>query len=252
MSKEILLTIEKFEQGEESKYQINSAKEIQFTLNSIAKNKSFVIIYFDNEQQFVKTILLGVNEQGIWLDIGPDEKANAALLKSYSTTFVTVHNGAKVQFECSQAVVAIYAAQPAFYFPLPHQILRLQRRDHFRLSTSGSGAFALRCVLPSKDAGSGKSTELPVMDISLGGLALKCLEADITLSEGELYPNCRIDLPEIGILVANVLIKNLFNVNTPLGVIRQAGCEFVELDSKMATMLQRYVDIMQSKMSGHR
>jgi c-di-GMP-binding flagellar brake protein YcgR len=248
MSKELPLTIEKFHDGEESKFLIRSPKEIQLTLNAIVQKKSATILYFDNEQRFLKTLLLGVTENGIWLDVGPNEEDNIHLLDSDSITFVTKHQGAKVQFVCHQPLIATYASHPAFYFPLPDHILRLQRRDYFRLSTSPDAP--LKCIIPTLAMKSEKHDEITIMDISVGGIALICKEHNVKLGAGEIYPDCRIELPGIGTLIATIQVRNLFDVSSPSGEIsKHAGCEFVQMDGKMCMLLQRYVGIMQSKLS---
>ena len=252
MAKEIILTIQKFSAEEEDKFLIKSLKEIQLTLQAVAKKKSFVILYFDDEQRFLKTILLGVNERGIWLDVAPNNEDNTALLNSVSITAVTMHNGAKVQFSCSHPVVAVYASHPALYFPLPQQLIRVQRRDYFRINTSVADT-PIRCFIPRPEMKSDQTNEVTIMDISLGGIALRCIENSVRLEEGSLYPDCRIELPEIGTLIATIQVRNLFDINTSNGaVVKHAGCEFVQLDSKMSMMLQNYIGILQSKLSGER
>ena len=248
MSKEILLTIEKFYDGEESKFLIRSPKEIQLTLNAVVQKKQATVIYFDNAQRFLKTLILAVTESGIWLDVGPSEEDNTHLLHSDSITFVTMHQGSKVQFVCHHPLMAIYASHPAFYIPLPDHILRVQRRDYFRLSTSP--AAPLKCIIPLVPLKTDKSDVVTIMDISVGGIALVCKEHNVNLESGESYPDCQIELPGIGTLVATIQVKNLFDVTTPSGVTtKHAGCEFVQLDGKMSMLLQRYVGIMQSKLS---
>lgn len=251
MAKEIILTIENISKDEESKFLISSTKEIKLILQAIARNKSFVALYFDNDEHFLKTLLLCANEQGIWLDISQNEEENAALLKSNAFTLVTMHNGAKVQFACQHAVAAVYASNPAFFFPLPSQIFRLQRRDYFRINLPTD--VPLKCIIPPKPGNAGNQHMVTIMDISLGGVALKCKESNVRLEEGALYPDCQIELPEIGTLIATIQVRHLFDVNTPSGaVIKHAGCEFVGLDSKMSMLLQRYIAVMQSKLSGIR
>lgn len=248
MSKEAPLTIEKFHDGEESKFLIRSPKEIQLTLHALAQKKSVTVVYFDNDERFFKSVLLAANEKGIWLDVGPNEDENNLLLKSPDITFVTMHNGAKVQFVCHQVQVAIYAAHPAFYFPLPNQMLRLQRRDYYRLSTSSDSM--LKCIIPTTTFNTEQKHNITIMDISVGGIALVCSESRVKLEAGETYPDCCIVLPGIGTLIATIQVKNLFEVTGTSGTVtKYAGCEFVSMDGKMSMLLQRYIGIMQSKLS---
>lgn len=251
MSKEPVLTIEKFRDGEEEKYLIHSPREIQLTLNAIAQKKLIGVLYFDNGQRFFKTLLLAANAKGLWFDVGPDADDNNLVPNSDDVIFVTMHNGAKVQFACRQVQTAVYAAHPAFYCPLPQSLVRLQRRDYFRLPTSGDAP--LKCIIPPAPAVSPHPVEITIMDISVGGIALTCRESNVALQEGKIYPDCRIELPDIGTLVVTIQVRNLFDVTSPSGVItRHAGCEFMQLDGKMSMLLQRYVAIMQSRLPGIR
>lgn len=251
MSKEISLTIEQFRDGEESKYLIKSAKEIQLTLHAIALKKSVTVVYFNHAQLFFKSILLSVNEQGIWLDVGANEEENNLVSNSDNFVFVTLHRGVKVQFECHQAAKVIYAAHPAFYFPLPSQMLRLQRRNFFRLPVSAE--TPLKCVIAPRPVDPTQPQSVAIMDISVGGIALTCKGMSAPLEAGAIYPDCSIELPDIGTITATILVKNLFDVTSQSGAItKHAGCEFMQLDGKMSMLLQRYIGVMQSKLAGLR
>lgn len=248
MPKEILLTVAKFHDGEENKLLIRSAKEIQLTLHAITQKKPVTALYFDNEQRFFKSILLAVTEQGMWLDVGPSEDDNSLILNSGNITFVTIHQNAKVQFTCHQPLMATYASHPAFYFPLPEHILRIQRREYFRLGTLADEP--LKCIIPPAPEKSAQPHEITILNISMGGIALICKENGVKLETGEIYPDCQIELPGIGTLLATIQVKNLFDVTSPSGAVtRHAGCEFVRMDGKMSMLLQRYMGIMQGKLS---
>jgi c-di-GMP-binding flagellar brake protein YcgR len=172
-------------------------------------------------------------------------------MNSDDIIFVTMHHGAKVQFACHQIQVAMYASHPAFHCPLPHSMVRLQRRDYFRLPTSGDSP--LKCIIAPPPAISPQPVEITIMDISVGGIALTCKESNVRLEEGEIYPDCQIELPGIGTLFVTIQVRNLFDVTSSSGsVTKHAGCEFIQLDGKMSMLLQRYVGIMQSKLAGIR
>lgn len=250
MSKAIHLTVEKFQNGEESKYLICSPKEIRLTLNAIAQKRPDTLLYSDNEQHFFKTILLAVNEDGIWLDVGPTADDNNRITQSNDITLVTTHLGAKVQFECHQFQMTSYDSHPALHCQLPQQILRLQRRDYFRLPAFNDEP--LKCIIPqpATDEKAAKTDVLTILNISEGGIALVCKENSIKLEAGNTYTGCRIELPEIGTLNTTILVRNLFEVTSPSGIVtKHAGCEFVKMDGRMSILLQRYVGIMQSRLS---
>jgi flagellar brake protein len=251
MYKEIPLTIEHFRGDEENRFLIRSPKEIQLTLHAIAQKKSVAFLYYNNTQRVLKTLLLAADEQGLWLDVGPNEDDNNLILNSDNIVIVTMHQGAKVQIVCQQAEMAVYASHPAFFFPLPGHILRLQRREYFRLPTSADAP--LKCIIPPPKVESEQPDEITIMDISVGGIALVCKGQNVKLEAGEIYPDCQIELPAIGTLIATIQVRNLFDITSPSGAVtKHAGCEFVRMDGKMSMLLQRYVGIMQSKLSGFR
>ncbi len=245
------LTVEKFRDGEESKYLISSPKEIQLILHAIAQKRTAALLYLNDSEQFIKTFLLAANAQGVWLDVGPSEEDNESLLLSDSITLVTMHQGAKVQFSCYPLEMAIYASHPAFFCSLPASMIRLQRRDYFRLPIPADAP--LKCVIPPKSAKPVPPVGVTIMDLSVGGVALVCKEQGVQLEEGEIYTDCQIELPEIGTLTASIQVKNLFDVTSPNGhITKHAGCEFVQPDGKTSMLLQRYVALMQSRLSGIR
>ncbi len=251
MSKDIFPTIQKFLDGEENKFLITSPKQIQLTLRAIAQKESLAILYFENEQRFFQTLFLAVTDDGIWMDVGPSKEDNNALLHSDDITLISLHQGAKIQFVCRRPLLANYEGQPAFYFSSPPHILRLQRRDFFRLPTSS--ITPLKCIVPVTQGKTVKPHEITIADISVGGISLVCKEDNISVEAGAIYSDCRIELPDIGTLLVTLQVKNLFNVTSPSGAVsKYAGCEFVQLRGEMSILLQRYVDIMQSKLSGLR
>lgn len=252
MSKEIALTIEKFyNEGEEEKFLIRSNKEIQLTLHAIAQKRSRAVLYFNKGQQFIVSVLLAVDHEGMWLDVGPDTEGNEQILRSNDIILVSMHNHAKVQLNSPQVYMASYAGNPAFYIQLPRQMLRLQRRDYFRLPVPSSAA--LKCVIPVAPEKADKSHEVTIMDISVGGVALICKEHSITLEDGQIYPDCRISLPGIGTLIATVQVRNLFEVTSKNGVVtKHAGCEFIHLNGQMSMLLQRYIAQMQRQLAATR
>lgn len=251
MSKEIPLTIEKFYNDEEEKFLIYSKKEIQLTLHAIAQKKSRAVLYFNNGKQFIVTVLLAVDHEGMWLDVGPSQPDNEQILRSNDIILVSMHNHAKVQLNSQQVFMASYAGNPAFYIQLPERMLRLQRRDYFRLPIPPSAA--LKCLIPPAPTEAVKPHEVTIMDISVGGVALVCKENSIALEAGQTYPDCRISLPGIGTLIATIQVKNLFEVTAKNGVItKHAGCEFVRLNGQMSMLLQRYIAQMQRQLAGAR
>lgn len=242
--KEIPLKIEAFSDGADSDFLIHSKIEIQNILQTISERNTRCALYYDGRRNFFLTMVLAVSEEGIWIDPASRSADNRHLLDSDEIVFVSTHNSTKVQFVATAPWQVAYESGNAIFLPLPQQLLRLQRRDFYRLDSLPQRP--LRCVLnPSQNERHIKH-EAKIADISVGGLSLVCQEKDFELRPGNIYPDCEIDLPEVGTLKATLQVKNIFDVTSRAGKVnRRAGCVFVKPDREITLPLQRYVAQMQ-------
>lgn len=242
--KEIPLKIEVFSNNEDNDFLIHAKNEIQYILRSVHERKTRAALYYNEGNSFVLTMLLAVSDEGIWIDPPSNPQDNRNILNSNRIIFVSTHNQAKVQFVVSVAHAVIYNGTDAIFISLPKKILRLQRRDYYRLAAWPQNP--LKCVLKSVPDQKQNKHEVTIMDISIGGLALVCQENSLELTPGTTYTNCEIDLPEVGVLIATVQVKNAFEVTSRSGEkLRRAGCVFVNPNNNATSFLQRYVAYMQ-------
>lgn len=238
--KEISLKIEILADSKDSGLFIHSKTEIRHILKTVCERNTRSAMYYDAGKNFVLTMLLAVTEEGIWIDAAPRTQDNQRILNSDEIIFVSSHNSTKVQFSATGVRQLRFEKSAAFFLPLPERLLRLQRRDYFRLDASAP--HPLKCIIKPMQH------EVAVMDISLGGLSLALQERGIELAAGEIYKNCVIDLPEIGTLNTSIQVKNIFEITTRSGKPHQrAGCEFIKPDSSTTMPLQRYVAQMQRR-----
>jgi len=125
---------------------------------------------------------------------------------------------------------------------LPETLLRLQRREYFRLSTPI--ASPIKCTIPMKRAdGSALVADAPLLDISGGGVGLMVSPEQAGLYETEMtFSDCRISLPDEGVLVTTLRVRNAFDVTARNGAhYVRVGCEFIELQGARLSLIQRYI-----------
>lgn len=243
MKKDIPLTIEIIPCRDDDKYCITSPKEIEAVLRGIAKDASRIALYYSNTDEFILTTLLGFDKTGLWLEQGPNGTDNRRIIASSRLFIVGAHLQVKIQFSVNRAEGAMYRGFPAFFLPFPDRIYRMQRREYFRISATAVNP--LQCVI-SREKISGKRHEFMILDISCGGVGLTCTAADTELVAGASYPDCRIDLPEVGVISGTIEVKTLVSFTSASGKInKRAGCEFKRLDGASTILLQRYVTNMQ-------
>lgn len=196
----------------------------------------------------VLTMILAADENGVWIDAASNPLDNRHIERSKRIIFVTTHNQAKVQFVAGDVMLGIYEDAPAFSLALPRKLLRLQRRDYYRLVSPEVGM--LKCIIYPMPDKAHIQHEITVMDISIGGVALVCEESGVELKPGMVYEHCQIDLPGIGTLKTAIEVKNTFEITDRNGKVkRRAGCVFVKPDGKTTMLLQRYVAQMQQQMA---
>jgi flagellar brake protein len=246
-TKEIPLKIELFSSDEENEYLITNPKEIVSILHDIAQRKSRVALYYNEGISMVLTMILAVDENGVWIDAASNPLDNRLIERSKRIIFVSTHNQAKVQFVAGDVVLGTYEDAPAFSLGLPRKLLRLQRRDYYRLVTAETGA--LNCII-HPTANQSMQHEVTVMDISIGGVALVCEQTGVELHPGMVYEHCQIELPGLGTIIAAIEVKNAFEITDRSGKVkRRAGCVFVKPDGKTTMLLQRYIAQMQQQLA---
>lgn len=241
---EVPLRIELFSGSDDSPFLIHSRKEIQFILHAIAQKSHRVALYYDEGNSFILTTVLAVDEHGLWLEAGPNARDNKRLQQSKKIFFISSHQQAKIQFVSHHTESVTYKDIEAVYLPLPDTLLRIQRRDYYRLVTPVTNP--LKCIIPVTPELVSHKREITIMDISSGGVALICETEDTELLPGRIYPDCKIHLPDDTTVVATIEVKNAFSVTSPKGIVqKRAGCQFLNLDGRMEIQLQRYINQLQ-------
>lgn len=91
----------------------------------------------DGSQDFLATTLLDVNPEfeELVFDCGSDPVANGRLQRAESLEFVTALEQIRIQFSTHAAEPTIHERLPALRVRLPESIVRLQRREYFRVVT---------------------------------------------------------------------------------------------------------------------
>lgn len=243
MQENVPLTIERLSDRQESECRISSARQIQSLLRGIAEDGARVALYYDGIKDFIMTSVLDVGEKGYWVEQGTDAAKNRRIAESKRLTLVSVHNHVKIQFVVGAIRELAHQNYPAFYMPFPAHLCRIQRREYFRLTIPLSEH--LRCVTPAGQVETGK-IEIPIMDISGGGVRLSYAEEAVEFVIGQTYAGCQIDLPEVGKISVTLMVKSVVSMSPKPGqTIRRVGCEFKNLDNASSVLLQRYVTNMQ-------
>ena len=227
-----------------SKYLLHSRVEILSILRLLIHKGAMITVHFDQGQSFLLTSMLALSPdlRSFILDIGSNEEMNARALRADRLILTTVLDKVKIQFSLSRLTSAVHEGRAAFIGELPASLLRLQRREYFRLSTPIAQPIRMTTHLRLHD-GSLAAIELPLLDISGGGVGLMVQPEQAQLfKRGDQLDDCRMMLPEEGLLVATLCVRNMFDVATRSGArFVRVGCEFVAVPPARLSMVQRYI-----------
>ena len=235
------LAAELLSTDEFSQYMLNSKSEMFAVFRGMVEHVSQITMFFNEGRDMVLTSMISYNDKGISLDLGASSEMNRKALEAKKLFCVTQLDKVKIQFILRGVRRVETAGGPAFFAVLPESVLRLQRREYYRLATPI--AHPLKCFITLPPAADGKRRviEASIGDISGGGVGVISVPLDVPLEAG-LELGCKLDLPEVGTVTGTVVIRSVFDSVTRSGVkSRRAGCEFVKLPGAMLTMIQRYI-----------
>jgi c-di-GMP-binding flagellar brake protein YcgR len=222
-------------------YLLHSATEIQFVLRDLTRATDLITAYFNGGDDFLLTALLAVDDKGIVLDYGASDETNRKALAARKMILIATHDRVKIQFAVSGVVETQHEGRPAFRAPLPQKLLRLQRREYYRLMAPV--AYPLKCELTLlQEDGTPRNIEAQVVDISGGGIAVMTAPSGFKFSVGQHFESCTLELPDIGTIRAELRVCNLFDVTLRNGSrSKRCGCQFMNLSAAMVTMVERYI-----------
>lgn len=237
---ESTLSVELTASTDDTRFLVTNALEIVRILRGLVQRNEMVSAFFDGGKGLLLTSVLQVYPEldTIVLDCGANNEINERILRADKIIFATSLDRVKVQFSSPGIEPGTFEGKPAFVIHFPTQVLRLQRREYYRLTTPLINP--LKCRVPMEN---GKVEEYPLVDISAGGIGMMIGNSpDMQLKVGAVYPGCRIELPGVGMLELTLSIQSFFEVTLKNGSKSfRSGCQFTCLHTSMQSLIQRYI-----------
>jgi c-di-GMP-binding flagellar brake protein YcgR len=228
----------------EDRFYLSGRNEINFALNDLINHRETVTVFFNHGKDLFLTTLLAVRPRSgrLIFDWTGDDETNRRFLLSERSTFVGQPDGIKVQFSTGQATLITYSdtgdsGEKAFAVDLPKQVIRLQRREYFRILAS----VAEPVTVAYRD-GNSQWTTLASHNISVAGTAIVAANFPNDWVPGLVLSNCRLTLPERTEVAVNLKISHITEQANRAGDRRyRIGFAFVDLVRAIETHIQRYV-----------
>lgn len=212
-------------------------REIIGVMEDIIGRGALVTAYYAGGEECFVTSLLHLNPEfeELVLDHAPAEAQNQRLLESRDITFVTFVDQIKVQFHAQRAEATTWDGKPALRIRLPDALLRLQRRNFYRVPAARNAPLMCEIPLPA-----GGAARFVVGDISVGGVAVIAGPAQPGFTAGTVFHNCKIELPGHGSFLTALEIRNNGTAGDPRGC--RYGCQFLNLAGPVVSLIQRYIN----------
>lgn len=239
---EVLEPTQFSDKEKDESFRVYSEIDILFILRAIMQANSLITLYLGHGNNFILTSILTIDadKKEMIIDYGANEKISQQAQQSRELIFVTTQNKVKIEFICTQIRKIEFRGNNAFSVNIPTSLLRIQRRDNFRISTPITKP--LKCIIPIFIEDKSAKTEITLLDISCGGIGAVDQHAVVNLEPGAIYANCQITLPEIGVVNTTIKVKNTYVMKLQSGdTYQRIGCEFVDLPAKTEAMIQRYI-----------
>lgn len=199
-----------------------------------------VAAYFSAGNECCLSTIMGISGETneLFLEPGPDELVNKRLLEANKILLVTHERQVKIKFTADRIAEDEFQGLPAYRIPAPDYLIRLQRREFFRIRTSV--ANPVLCCFKLED---GHETTAVLADISVGGVALVDNLHTLDFKPGDRYDHCYIELPGHGTLEMGLEIRNAGETKAVKNgkFTRRAGCKFLNLSRTAESVVQRFI-----------
>ncbi|PRC90775.1 flagellar brake protein [Solimicrobium silvestre] len=226
----------------QSPYQVDSRKEIILLLRSLQENKQLINMIIHDGNEVIITAILKVDDDNnnIIFDCASTESANQRLIEAPRVYFEAALNKIGIQFSSSSVSRCNFMGSPSLCCTIPSSLIRLQRREYYRINTPHT--HPLICVVNVPEENGGGKINLPLVDISCGGVAMLDDQRVLNVDFGTLYNDCKIDLPGIGLVNITLQVRNsqnllLMNHKTS----RRIGFQFIDLSKTMMAQIQKLI-----------
>lgn len=221
---------------------VNTNTEILFLLGAIQKRNLLVNLDIPGSRQIVVTSIIAVNKSDntLILDSARGDALNHELMSGKGAEFVAQLDGVSITFSTGPVSLCEYEKMPALRVALPKSLIRLQRRDNFRVPLPI--ANPIKCIVPSLSGSDPDPITAHIIDIGCGGVAIAETGGRLGTETGRILPDCKLLLPETDVVITSLEVRNSAQIRLLNGAFQtRLGCKFIDLPNDMAAMLQRFV-----------
>ncbi|MDH4394265.1 MAG: flagellar brake protein [Limnobacter sp.] len=216
-------------------------------LHNMQEEENEVYIYFNEGQQSFVTEILGMDLSNghVWLGRPYDKNLLSGLNEHTEFVAVAFPENIKLQFQCKGILQSVYEGGQALRIEVPKSMVRLQRRNYFRVMADEE----MMAHLHIEDDGLKGDYEL--VDISLAGCGIS-VPTRQQFKVGQIIASAKLVVPDGSPpLKVKLTVKNI-KTNPDNNQDRCVGCEMILLIPKEESRLQRFLLAAERRQRDHR
>ena len=220
-------------------YQVVSRREIRLLLSGIQNDRQLLKMIYNRSGESIVTSILDIDQDNDWLiiDSAPSEEQNRKIASQASFSFDTTLQKVRVMFFSNRMELCQFEGRPAFRLPIPEALVRLQRREVYRIRVPRTNV-----IVPFFTESGLQEVTVFLQDIGLGGIGFLDETQKLDYTIGKTYENCRITLADKSVIIAALQVRNSQEISLANGkVMRRFGCQFIDLPNNTKLNLQRLI-----------
>lgn len=233
-----------------SRYQVNSRREIISLLRTVGKRNQLVNMQANHGADSVVTSILDVDDaqNSVILDCAPSAATNQRILASDEVHFETLLENIRILFAVSRMEICMHDDRPAFRIPLPQSLIRLQRREYYRVPAPMTNP--VKCTIRMVDAeGEASGVAVPLFNVSGGGVAVVDEKKLLPENIGAIFEKCRLDLPGSALEVT-LQLRNVHDIKLSNGKqTRRLGFMFINPSNVTMVAILRYITKLERELN---
>ncbi|WP_397476119.1 flagellar brake protein [Pusillimonas sp.] len=224
-----------------NRYALTSQLDILDVLRSLALENRLIHMRATGGDASILTTLLHIDskKEALIFDGSSDDKLSRQMLDAEKLHFEASQNGVHVSFATGPATSRLYQDRPALNLPYPAELIRIQRRDTFRVATPQNNPVL--CTIPVENG----AVTLSLEDLSGTGLGASDSANQLEGVVGQIYSGCTLALPGSEPLEITLRLVQMREFERAGKQLRHLGFAFENLRGAALARIQRYVSTLE-------
>ncbi|KAF1047561.1 MAG: Flagellar brake protein YcgR [Herbaspirillum frisingense] len=228
---------------DDSPYRVHSRREIVSLLTSMMKKNQLLSLLIKGGSESVITSILEIDEDDdtLIIDAAPSAMLNENIVASNRINFEALYNSIRITFAVDKASKVEYQNRPALKIDIPASLVRLQRREFFRIPTPI--AKPLRCTFRVTQPDGSFITIITLLNnISAGGVGITDEKKILPATPGAIYEDCQLELDSNTLVSVKLQIRDCKEFKLTNGkTVNRFGCQFVDIPRAVLGAIQRFI-----------